>query len=154
MGERPPSDQAGAGAIESLLDEVLPREGPNNPDTDPITEANERHEAGDRLGAEKTLMELCQSDLRCLDAHAHLGNPVFDRGPEDAIRHYEVGLRIGELSLGDDFDGVLAWWNIDNRPFLRCMQDFGLCLWRLGRFDGPSAFSTGCSGSIRRTTRE
>ncbi|TDI36186.1 MAG: cytoplasmic protein [Acidobacteria bacterium] len=117
------------------MERVLPGEDPNNPDTDPIIEANERHVAGDRLGAERMLMELCQSDLRCLDAHAHLGNLAFDHRPEDAIRHYEVGLRIGELSLEDDFDGVLAWGNIDNRPFLRCMHGFGLCLWRLERFD-------------------
>ena len=73
--------------------------------------------------------------LRCLDAHAHLGNLVYDRRPEDAIRHYEVGVRIGELSLGDDFDGVLLWGHIYNRPFLRSMHGYGLCLWRLGRFD-------------------
>jgi tetratricopeptide (TPR) repeat protein len=79
-------------------------------------------------------MDLCQADLRCLDAHAHLGNMVFDGRPEDAIRHYEVGFRIGELSLGRDFDGVLSWGWIDNRPFLRCMHGFGLCLWRLKRF--------------------
>jgi len=24
---------------------------------------------------------------------------------------------------------------VDNRPFIRCMHGFGLCLWRLGRFD-------------------
>ena len=80
-------------------------------------------------------MELCQSDLRCLDAHAHLGNFDFDSRPEKAIRYYEVGLRIGELSLGDDFDSVLHWGLIDNRPFLRCMHSYGLCLWRLGHFD-------------------
>ena len=44
-------------------------------------------------------------------------------------------MRIGELSLGDDFTGVLPWGFIDNRPFLRCMHGYGLCLWRLGRFD-------------------
>jgi hypothetical protein len=27
------------------------------------------------------------------------------------------------------FDGVLPWGQIDNRPFLRCMHGFGLCLW-------------------------
>jgi tetratricopeptide (TPR) repeat protein len=69
------------------------------------------------------------------DAHLHLGNFVFDHHPKDAIRHYEVGLRISELSLGDDFTGVLAWGLINNRPFLRCMHGYGLCLWRLGRFD-------------------
>jgi hypothetical protein len=52
-------------------------------------------------------MELCQADLRCLDAHAHLGNLVFDSSAQQAIRHYEVGVCIGELSLGPDFDGLL-----------------------------------------------
>ena len=92
-------------------------------------------DAGERAEAKKILMELCRADLRCLDAHSHLGNFVFDHWPQNAIRHYEVGLRIGELSLGDDFSGVLAWGLIDNRPFLRCMHGYGLCLWRLGRFD-------------------
>jgi hypothetical protein len=45
------------------------------------------------------------------------------------------GLRIGELALGLDFDGLLPWGHIDNRPFLRCMHGFGLCLWRLKRFE-------------------
>jgi tetratricopeptide (TPR) repeat protein len=30
---------------------------------------------------------------------------------------------------------VLLWGHIDNRPFLRCMHGYGLCLWRLGRYD-------------------
>jgi len=79
-------------------------------------------------------MDLCQADLRCLDAHAHLGNMVFDGRPGDAMRHYEVGFQIGELSLGKRSDGLLPWGMVDNRPFLRCMHGFGLCLWRLGRF--------------------
>lgn len=29
----------------------------------------------------------CQADLRCLDAHSHLGNFVFDRHPRDAVLH-------------------------------------------------------------------
>ena len=37
--------------------------------------------------------------------------------------------------MGDGFTGVLPWGLIDNRPFLRCMHGYGLCLWRLGRFD-------------------
>jgi hypothetical protein len=61
--------------------------------------SNDLKDAGERAEAHKILMELCQADLRCLDAHAHLGNFAFDHSPKDAIRHYEVGLRIGELSL-------------------------------------------------------
>ena len=51
------------------------------------------------------------------------------------MRHYEVGVRIGEQSLGADFDGLLPWGHIDNRPFLRCLHGYGLCLWRLKRFE-------------------
>src|SRR5207253_9149629 len=50
-------------------------------------------------------------------------------------RHYEVGVRIGALSLGEGFNGVLSWGLVDNRPFLRCLKGYGLCLWRLGRRD-------------------
>ena len=79
------------------------------------------------------LARLLEADLRRLDAHAHLGNLAFDHNPWEAVRHYEVGARIGELSLGSDFDGVLSWGLAGNRPFLRCLKGYGLCLWRLDR---------------------
>jgi len=116
------------------MEQVLPGVDPDDYDTDPISEAADLMGARDYDGAFQILVELCQADLRCLDAHAHLGNLTFDRIPGVAIRHYEVGLRIGELSLGQDFEGLLPWGLIDNRPFLRCMHGYGLCLWRLGRF--------------------
>jgi len=96
-------------------------------------EAVDLEAAGDPIGAYKILVEMLAVDLRCLDAHAQLGNFSFERRPEEMIRHYEVGLRIGELSLAEGFDGVLPWGFIDNRPFLRCMHGSRLCLWRLGR---------------------
>ena len=116
------------------MEQVLPGADADDPFSDPITESNDRKDSGDSKGAYKILMDCCQADLRCLDAHAHLGNLVFDQLPKDAIRHYEAGVRIGELSLGEGFAGLLPWGRIDNRPFLRCMHGFGLCLWRLGRF--------------------
>jgi hypothetical protein len=116
------------------MEQVLPGEDPDASDTDPILDAVERKEAGDSLGAHRMLMTLLAADLRCLDAHAHLGNFVFDHSSEKAIRHYEVGVRIGDLSLGEGFNGVLHWGRINNRPFLRCMHGYGLCLWRLGRY--------------------
>jgi hypothetical protein len=117
------------------MEQVLPGLDVEDPSSDPVGQSNDRKDAGDFDGAYKILMDLCQADLRCLDAHSHLGNFAFNHRPKDAIRHYEVGFRIGELSLGDGFDGVLPWGWIDNRPFLRCMHGFGLCLWRLGRFE-------------------
>ncbi len=117
------------------MEQVLPGDDPDDPFDDPIIRSNDLKNDGERAAAIKVLMELCQADLRCLDAHSHLGNFVFDHHLKKAIRHYEVGLRIGELSLGDGFNGVLPWGLIDNRPFLRCMHGYGLCLWRLGCFD-------------------
>jgi hypothetical protein len=117
------------------MEQVVPGRDPNNFDADPISESNDLKDAGDPEAARQLLMELCQADLRCLDAHAHLGNLVFDSSAKVAIRHYEVGVRIGELSLGPDFEGLLPWGYIDNRPFLRCLHGFGLCLWRLERFE-------------------
>ena len=121
------------------MEQVKPGADSDDPFEDPIIKSNEFKDAGDLSGAKKILMEICQADLRSLDAHAHLGNFFFDSMPEKAIRHYEVGLRIGELSLGEDFDGVLHWGNIDNRPFLRCMHGYGLCLWRLGHFEAAES---------------
>jgi hypothetical protein len=124
---------SGGPRAEYEMEQVLPGEDPEDPDTDPILEAVELKEAGDSSGAQRMLMGLLAADLRCLDAHAHLGNFVFDHFPEKAIRHYEAGVRIGELSLGEGFNGVLRWGCINNRPFLRCMHGYGLCLSRLGR---------------------
>ena len=117
------------------MDQVVPGRDPGEDETDPIGEAADLKEADDEAAAVRILMELCQVDLRCLDAHAHLGYCCFDHRVKDAIRHFEVGVRIGELSLPADFDGLLPWGYIDNRPFLRCLHGYGLCLWRQAQFD-------------------
>jgi hypothetical protein len=113
---------------------VLPGYDWEDPEDDPISQAVDAAHAGDLARSREILMDLCRADLRCLDAHAHLGNLLFDRRPEKAIHHYEVGVRIGELSLGGAFEGVLSWGCLDNRPFLRCLHGYGLCLWRLEEF--------------------
>jgi tetratricopeptide (TPR) repeat protein len=94
--------------------------------------------SGDRDAAQRLLVDAHAADLRCLDAYAHLGNFAFDR-PEDAIRYYETGVRIGQLSLPEGFDGLLPWGRIDNRPFLRCLHGYGLCLRQLGRSNQAAA---------------
>ncbi len=120
-------------------------EGPRTGDDDdgpaadlPVCDAADLIEAGDDAGATTLLMNVLARDLRCLDAHAHLGNIEFRRDPrwglERARRHYEIGVRIGELSLGPDFRDMLPWGFVYNRPFLRCLKGYGLTLWRLGRF--------------------
>jgi hypothetical protein len=117
------------------MEQVLPGSDPDDFDSDPILAANDLKDAGGAAEAQELLARLLEVDLRCLDAHAHLGNMLFRHSPHWALSHYEVGIRIGELSLGDSFDGVLGWGPIDNRPFLRCMQGYALCLWRLKRWE-------------------
>jgi hypothetical protein len=121
------------------MEQVLPGWDADGPDDDPICRSVDCKDSGNRWQAHNILMALCEADIRCLDAHAHLGNLVFDFGSESALSHYEVGVRIGELSLGTSFNGVLPWGWIDNRPFLRCLSGYGLCLWRLRRFDEAAA---------------
>ena len=116
------------------MEQVLPGSDPEDLDSDPIIAANDLKVMGDFAGACDMLDKLLEADLRCLDAHAHLGNMYFSDNPRVAISHYEVGLRIGELSLSADFEGVLPWGLIDNRPFLRCMHGYALCLWRSERW--------------------
>jgi hypothetical protein len=116
------------------MEMVLPGYDFQDPDHDPIGMAVDLREAGKTVAARRALMKLCEADLRCLDAHAHLGNLTFEKDPKVAIRNYEVGVRIGELSLGETFEGLLPWAALGNRPFLRCRHGYGLCLWRLGKF--------------------
>ena len=115
------------------MEQVVPGKDHDGPH--PILDAVELKEAGDYGEARRRLMNLLSADLRCLDAHAHLGRFIFAHHPEMAIRHYEAGVRIGELSFGNGFRGLLPWGHLNNRPFLRCLHGYGLCLWRLGRLD-------------------
>jgi hypothetical protein len=124
------------------MEQALPGEDPDDPDTDPILDAIDLKRAGDHRGADRVLMNLLAADLRCLDAHAHLGDFAFHGDPDTAIRHYDMGVKIAEFSLGKDFDGLLPWDRVDNRPFLRCLHGYGLCLWRFGRFrDAEKVFT-------------
>lgn len=117
--------------------QILPGMG-NDPDDldDPIIEAVELKELGDVTGAWHHLMKLLGRDIRCIDAHVHLGNLIFDieETLPTACAHYEIAVRLGEHQLGEGFDGVLPWGLIDNRPFLRGMHGFALTCWRLGAF--------------------
>ncbi|WP_081864773.1 hypothetical protein [Chondromyces apiculatus] len=102
---------------------------------DPILASLERKRGGDLAGAVRVLMDLVAREVRCLDAHAHLGNLVFPSYPEHALLHYEIGVALGDHALPPGFTGALPWQIGSNRPFLRCLHGKGLSLWRLGRRD-------------------
>lgn len=121
------------------MEQILPFEDPEDPFDDPITVANDLCRSGQFDEACRMMEKLLVEDLRCLDAHAHLGNWDFqDAGGPDSFamitakKHYEVGVRIGEMSIPGDENIVLPWGRIDNRPFLRCLHGDGLSLWRIG----------------------
>ena len=56
------------------LEHVLPGVDPGDFESDPMLEAIELDDAGASGEARALLMVLVAKDLRCLDAHAHLGN--------------------------------------------------------------------------------
>jgi len=134
LEERGPLEAADEPRTAYEMEQVVPGTTPRS-DFDPIFVAIERKKRGDRAGAVRILMELLAEDLRCLDAHAHLGNIVFPDYPKHALVHYEVGVAMGEYALGPAFTGALPWSYLDNRPFLRCLLAQGLALWRLGRLE-------------------
>jgi len=121
------------------MEQVIPGDDPESLDFDPISKAAELNRAGEREEARRLFNEMLVQDLRCIDAHNHLGVMAFDNHPGVAIQHFEMGYRIGQLSLGDNFIGLLPWGRFDNRPFLRCMHSYGLCLWRFNRHEEAMA---------------
>ena len=121
------------------MEQILPGLDPHDMDSDPIMEAMAVRDAEGTMAAAEKLMDLLRADLRCLDAYAHLGYLWYDNFPEAAQHYYAAGVAIGELSLPDDFRGLLPWAMIDNRPFLRCLHGYGLTLWRLNRLEEAQA---------------
>ncbi len=127
---------------ECEMEQVLPGSDPRDPE-DGIILSVELARAGHRREARDVLREMLTQDRRCIDAHVHLGNLVFDRNPADALVHYQTGTAIGELALRGRYPGLLPWGLVDNRPFLRSLHGMGLCLWRLGRRqEAESVFHT------------
>ncbi len=124
------------------MDQIMPLQDPEDFDSDPILQASDFYQYGNYGEAFKIMEKILTADLRCLDAHAHLGNWEFNSTGEPykwvvdkARKHYEVGFNIGEQTLGKEFNGVLPWGCINNRPYLRCMHGYGLSLWRLGQIE-------------------
>ncbi|HYZ97815.1 MAG TPA: hypothetical protein VE575_03625 [Acidimicrobiales bacterium] len=125
------------------MEKILPGVPPDDWDDNPIVDAVELHEAGDDRAATRLLRDLVASDVRCVDAWAHLGFIAFDtRGPGPAGELYEQGVAVAELSLPEQFRGVLPRGLIDNRPFLRCLHGLALCRWRQRRWDDAEALLT------------
>lgn len=98
-----------------------------------IFEAIGALEARDFEHARQVLEDVLARDLRCIAARELLASMAFRALPLEALRYHESGVRVGDLSFPPDFRGVLPWPWPGNRPFLRCLHGYGLCLWRLKR---------------------
>lgn len=81
---------------------------------------------------------LLKKDPRCQDAYAHLGLFYFEQNnsldTEKAKNFYKQGAFIGFSAIGiERMRDVFLWGHIDNRPFLRCLEGYALCLAREGQ---------------------
>lgn len=94
---------------------------------DLLERSSHLRDTGHAYAASLLLNWVLEQDLRSIDAHAHLGNLVFDEKPVLALRHYLVG-----AALGPQNAKRVEWGHHENRPWLRCLHGVALCLWRLG----------------------
>jgi len=139
------------------IQQVLPGADPDEPWSDPVLRAAELHDGGEREEARDALMILLHQDLRCLDAHAHLGNWSFSEYSLDtALAHYEVGVRIGEQSIGASAQRSTAYF----RGVTSTIGRFSVASTAMPSHSGASSasrkrwpLSNGYFASIPRTTR-
>lgn len=114
------------------MEQIIPGDDGDDFEDD-ITRSADLKEAGAYAEAESLLIGLLQQDLRCIDAHVHLGHLEFERDLKKSVRHYRMAQQIGDLTVGAEFRNVLRWGHINNRPYLRALHGLGLCLWRLNQ---------------------
>lgn len=117
----------------------------------PVNRALDGRDAtGDLPAYRRALRSALDADPRFVDCWAHLGSEALDRAGgeaaalKEALGFYQAGVTIAELALGEVFTGVLAWAEIDNRPFHRALHGLGLTLWRLAEWDAASTVFGNC----------
>jgi hypothetical protein len=106
---------------------------------DLLLQAQECIDARAYAEADELLQKVLAVDLRHLDAHALLGERNLSSWPTLALHHFELGVAIASLTVGQDFDGVLPWGFVDNRPFLRCLHGLARALLRRDRREDAAA---------------
>jgi hypothetical protein len=108
------------------MEQVIPGARDDEID-DPITNAVDLKNMGRIDEAWEVLNRVIEQDLRCIDAHVHMGSFKFGDGRgeywvKQALKHYTVGVELGNFFLGPGFTGKLPWGLIDNRPYLRALR--------------------------------
>ena len=107
---------------------VAPASGDTGADL--VIEAQDCIEECAYAEADELLEQVLALDLRYLDAHALLGERHLSSWFPLALHHFELGVAIGSLTVDKDFDGVLPWGHVENRPFLRCLHGLARALLR------------------------
>ncbi|MFJ5068167.1 hypothetical protein ACIQC7_17425 [Kitasatospora sp. NPDC088556] len=112
-----------------------PYTGEGDPPVDRALALRER--TGDSAAYRAALLAAVREDPRQIDCWAHLGNDALERADSDAtalteaLGYFQTAVAVAELSLPPAFTGVLAWSQLDNRPFHRALHGLGLAWWRL-----------------------
>lgn len=111
-------------------------------ETDPVSDAADAMEAGDSKKAYRILTRLLEEYPECIDAPVHLGNKYFDSiyMLEQARHCYGTAIYIAEKKFPKNFDGVILWSRMMNRPYLRALYGYCVTNWRLKNFS--EAFDT------------
>ncbi len=130
-------DAVGEGRAVYWLGEVAP--GSDDPGAELLLEAEDCLDAGAYDEADELLHKALGLDLRHLDAHAMLGERSLSTWPALALHYFELGVAIGSLTVGEEFDGVLPWGFVENRPFLRCLNGLSRALLRCERREDAAA---------------
>jgi hypothetical protein len=138
---REPRESAGRDAREARPVYRMAQIAPASDDdgADLLLEAQECIDARAYAEADDLLCKLLAIDLRCLDAHALLGERNLSHWPALALHHFELGVAIGSLTVTEDFNGALPWGFVENRPFLRCLHGLSRALLRLEKRDPAAA---------------
>lgn len=130
-------DAAGDGRPVYRLAQATPAK--DDAASDLLLEAQDCIDARDYAEADELLHRVLALDLRHLDAHVLLGERNLSSWPPLALHHFELGAAIGSLTVGEDFDGVLPWGFVANRPFLRCLHGLSRALLRHDRREDAAA---------------
>jgi tetratricopeptide (TPR) repeat protein len=86
---------------------------------------------GDYSKARRVLRKFIKRFPYHIDSYHHLGIIETNLGHYDrALKYFEMGYRIGLMSIPKGFSGQLPWGFLGNRPFLRAAHGYGLALER------------------------
>jgi tetratricopeptide (TPR) repeat protein len=106
------------------------------PETDPISDAVDAMESGDSKKAYRILTRLLEEYPECIDALAHLASMYFDfeYKLKRALHCYWTAIYLAEKKFPKNFDGLILWSRLKNRPYLRALCGYCVTNWRLKNF--------------------